>query len=145
LEGFLPTNLRDHRLPALCIDLVLDHRHGLPDDGRSIHHLQHDCVHPDLLDLRTDLAQIPLMTENWIEQMLEATWPEKSSETDIETVEQLVLPKYQWSMGDYENLLAYFELETRDFTPEDRAIYNRMIAVNRMIVSLLKTGRTNEF
>ncbi len=85
------------------------------------------------------------MTENWIEQMLEATWPEKSSETDIETVEQLVLPKYQWSMGDYENLLAYFELETRDFTPEDRAIYNRMIAVNRMIVSLLKTGRTNEF
>lgn len=88
------------------------------------------------------------MTENWIEQMLEATWPEKSPETDIETVEQLVLPKYQWSMGDYENLLAYFELQTRVteyFTPEDRAIYNRMIAVNRMIVSLLKTGRTNEF
>ena len=76
--------------------------------------------------------------------MLEATWPEKSSETDIETVEQLVLPKYQWGMGDYENLMAYFELNLR-LHPEERAIYNRMIAVNRMIVSLLKTGRTNEF
>lgn len=79
------------------------------------------------------------MKEDWVSQMFEATNPytQHLLPTNIESVERLVLEQ-TWTMADYEELLSYFE----DQKP---AVYRRMIAVNRMIVSLLKTGKTNEF
>jgi len=70
--------------------------------------------------------------------MLEASFPNTAPVTDVETVERLVL-RHDWSMSDYEELLSYFEVI------ENEHLYKRMIALNRMIVSLLKTGKTNEF
>ena len=78
------------------------------------------------------------MNEDWVSQMLEASFPNTAPVTDIETVERLVL-RHDWSMSDYEELLSYFEVI------ENEHLYKRMIALNRMIVSLLKTGKTNEF
>lgn len=44
--------------------MVLVHGHGLHDDGRTIHHLQHHRVHSDLLGLRTTVAPLrPLMAQ----------------------------------------------------------------------------------
>ena len=51
LEGFFPTDLWDHRIPAVRLDMVLDNGYGLLDDGRPIHNLQHSCVHPDIFGL----------------------------------------------------------------------------------------------
>ena len=94
------------------------------------------------------------MTEDtWIQDMLEATWgfnPQTGKKpspvlrtemkpTDVEAVEKLVLPTHQWNMGHYENLMAYFE------RLDDEECISRMIQVNRMIISLLKTGTTDEF
>ena len=78
------------------------------------------------------------MNEDWVSQMLEASFPNTAPVTDVETVERLVL-RHDWSMSDYEELLSYFEVI------ENEHLYKRMIALNRMIVSLLKTGKTNEF
>ena len=78
------------------------------------------------------------MNEDWVSQMLEATFPNTAPVTDVETVERLVL-EHDWSMSEYEDLLSYFE------EIENEHLYKRMIALNRMIVSLLKTGKTNEF
>tara|TARA_A200000159_G_C7192771_1_gene284495 strand:+ start:219 stop:500 length:282 start_codon:yes stop_codon:yes gene_type:complete len=93
------------------------------------------------------------MEDKWIRKMLEATWGfnDKTGQVpsnilrydlkpiDVEAVEKLVLPTHQWNMPHYEMLMAYFE----NF--DDEAITKRMIAVNRIIISLLKTGTTNEF
>ena len=94
------------------------------------------------------------MTEDtWIRDMLEATWgynPQTGAKpsvvlrtdmkpTDVEAVEKLVLPAHQWNMGHYEILMAYFE----GF--DDKECISRMIQVNRMIISLLKTGTTDEY
>lgn len=80
------------------------------------------------------------MNEDWVSQMFEATNPytQHLLPTNIESVERLVL-EHTWTMGDYEELMSYFEDQ------ENKTAYRRMIAVNRMIVSLLKTGKTNEF
>lgn len=80
----------------------------------------------------------PLMNKDWVSQMLEASFPNTAPVTDVETVERLVL-EHNWSMSEYEDLLSYFE------DIENEHLYKRMIALNRMIVSLLKTGKTNEF
>ncbi len=95
------------------------------------------------------------MEDKWIRKMLEATWgfndqtgqlpstilrqSDNLKPTDVEAVEKLILPTHQWNMPHYEMLMAYFE----NF--DDKAITNRMIAVNRIIITLLKTGTTNEF
>ena len=94
------------------------------------------------------------MTEDtWIRDMLEATWgfnPQTGKKpstvlrtelkpTDVEAVEKLVLPTHQWNMGHYENLMTYFE----GF--DDEQCISRMIQINRMIISLLKTGMTDEY
>ena len=91
------------------------------------------------------------MEDKWIRNMLDATWgfnhignlkdPRINLKPiDVEAVEKLVLPTHQWNMPHYEMLMAHFESMDRE-----EAITNRMIAVNRIIISLLKTGTTNEF
>ncbi|MDA9991690.1 hypothetical protein N9E35_01645 [Candidatus Marinimicrobia bacterium] len=58
---------------------------------------------------------------------------------DVDAVAELILPTHQWNMAHYETLMAHFERF------EDKEFLTRMIAVNRMVISLLKTGTTNEF
>ena len=90
------------------------------------------------------------MEDKWIEKMLEATGLKQKNinnkftisqlnPVDVDAVEKLILPTHQWNMGHYEILMAHFERF------EDMAMISRMIAVNRMVISLLKTGTTNEF
>tara|TARA_B100001287_G_scaffold259806_1_gene247362 strand:- start:39871 stop:40149 length:279 start_codon:yes stop_codon:yes gene_type:complete len=92
------------------------------------------------------------MYDNWIRKMLEATWGfnEQTGQLpsnilrfelrpiDIDKVTDLVL-NGEWNMDDYGDLMTYFERF------DDESITSRMIAINRIIISLLKTGHTNEW